>query len=495
MTPSPRDSPPSAPDASHEADQAQIKKGVAWIGIASGLVAVLDILAIVIILRYFITPAEYGLANNVVWLFPILDMATDLGLSGAVVAKDDHDETKLSTVFWLNLGISLVLFALISLVAPPISGRHGVPILGWMLMAYGSKLIWQNVYFIPNALMKRQLRFGELSKIRIAANVAEFAGKVGFAAAGFGIWCFVLGPLCRVLVTGIGAQLCNPWRPRFVFRLKQAYSYATFGLRTSASQIIFYAYTNVDYPIVQYFFGSTAHGLYKMAYEIALEPAKVISGVVTDVAFPAFARLKFHQDRLRAQFLAFVRANVVTVCTYAAVVVVIVPELLPLVFPKYVGAEAVARTLAIVAVFRAVGYVVPPLLDGIGKPEQTLKYMITSAVLLPTAFVVSARLLGPRLGYEAVAVAWAAAYPIAFVVLMRMGMRAIGLPLAVLLAHIARAFGAIALACAAGFGAHLAARGLPQGAQMAIAGGTVLAVAWLGLTRWAGIQFSKLVDA
>ena len=87
----------------------------------------------------------------------------------------------------------------------------------------GGKLIFQNVYFMPSALMKRELRFRELSIIRIVANLVEFAAKVGFAAAGFGIWCFVFGPLGRVLVTGIGAQICHPWRPKAVLKLRETY--------------------------------------------------------------------------------------------------------------------------------------------------------------------------------------------------------------------------------------------------------------------------------
>ena len=100
------------------------------------------------------------------------------------------------------------------LVAPLVATVYGHAIIGWMLIVYGTKLLLQNVYFIPVAMMKRELRFKELSVIRIIANLAEFVGKIGFAAAGFGIWCFVLGPLCRVLVTGIGAQIRHPWRPQ-----------------------------------------------------------------------------------------------------------------------------------------------------------------------------------------------------------------------------------------------------------------------------------------
>ncbi len=255
-----------------------VNRGLAWVGFASSLVGVLDVLAILIILGVWIPADQYGIAVKAVWIFPLLDYMTDLGMSAAVIQRDDHDADTISTVFWINLLSAAVLFGVIVIVAPIVAvGFYGHAVVGWMLIAYGTKLLWQNVYFIPAALMRRELRFRELSIIRIFANLAEFAGKIGFAAAGFGIWCFIAGPLLRVLVTGVGMQICHPWRPRFVLKLRRAWASIVFGVKTSASQILVQFYTNIDYPIVGYFFGDRGLGVYKMAYEIALEPVRVIS--------------------------------------------------------------------------------------------------------------------------------------------------------------------------------------------------------------------------
>ena len=67
---------------------------------------------------------------------------------------------------------------------------------------------------------------------------------------------------------------------------------------------------------------------------------------------------------------------------------------------------------------RAIGFLGPPLLDGIGRPGLTLKYMIAAAVITPASFVVGAWLLGDRMGAASVAVAWALGYPLAFAVLV-----------------------------------------------------------------------------
>jgi len=404
-----------------------VNRGLAWIGIASSLVGVLDLLAILVILNTWISAEEYGIATMCIWIFPILDQATDLGLSAAVIQRDDHSESKISTVFWINLGTAAVLFLILVLLAPVVAEHvYGHTIIGWMLIVYGTKLLFQNVYFIPIALMKRELRFKELSVIRIIANLAEFIGKVGFAWAGFGIWCFVLGPMCRVLVTAIGAQIRHPWKPRFMLRFGEAKEYVTFGLKSSGSQILFYFYTNIDYPIVGYYFGPVALGIYRLAYEVVLEPVRMISNVIVDIAFPAFARLRHDSGRLIAQFVSFTRLNLITVMTYSAIVLVAAPDVLALIFPKYTAADDAVRILCVVAVLRAVSFVVPPLLDGVGRPDRTFTYTVVAAIAMPAAYIASANLLGDEIGFLSVAIGWAVGYPIAFAVLIFMALHTLG---------------------------------------------------------------------
>src|SRR5688500_17437104 len=142
-----------------------VNRGLAWISLASSLVGVLDIIALLVILNVWVDDTNYGIAVHAIWLFPILDQATELGLSSALIQRDDHSEARISTVFWINVMAGGVLFVAILVLAPFLASDY--PIVGWMLIAYGTKLLWQNVYLIPVAMMKRELRFKELSVIRI----------------------------------------------------------------------------------------------------------------------------------------------------------------------------------------------------------------------------------------------------------------------------------------------------------------------------------------
>src|SRR5688572_8507754 len=159
-----------------------VNRGLAWIGLASSFVGVLDVVATLLILNFWISATDYGVVTKCIWIFPILDVATDL--STAVIQHEEYDAKTASGVFWFNVGTATVLFLVIVLAAPLASAFYGHAVVGAMLIAYGTKLIWQNAYLMPMALMKRELRFKELSVIRVIANLVEFVVKIGFAAGG-----------------------------------------------------------------------------------------------------------------------------------------------------------------------------------------------------------------------------------------------------------------------------------------------------------------------
>lgn len=450
-------------------------------GTASAAVAGLDMIAHFLIAALWISPEELGVAVYAISLFPVLDLATDLGLGAAIVQSDDHTESKLSTLFWLNVLMSLFLFALLALgIGPLLVWLYDRPILASLMMAYGGKLIWQNVYYIPHALLKRELRFKEISVIRIFANFAEFAGKVSFAALGFGVWCYVAGPLCRVLVTGIGVQICYPWRPRLILRLREAMDWVVFGLKASAYKVLFYLYTNVDYHVVGYFFGEQASGLYYNAYLIVLEPCRFISGVVENIAFPVFSRLKNDAKKLSEQFLSLTRMNLVVILGFLGIVFASAEDLLLVALgDEWVPAAPAVQILCAVGVLRALSFVIPPLLDGTGHPGRSLIYTVVASIVLPSMFVLGAITLGDEFGYLSVAIAWAVGYPIAFAVLLVMGLAVIEATMLVYLRRVVGIFFSAAVAC--GGAALIQYTGTSWPAGVRLAGATIAFVSVFGV--------------
>jgi O-antigen/teichoic acid export membrane protein len=305
-------------------------------------------------------------------------------------------------MFWFNLLITGGLFVVLLGIGPAYGWIVHQPIVGWLLIGYGGKLLLQNIYAIPFAMLKKELRWNDIAKARIGAHLSESIARIAFAAAGYTIWCWTLAALIRALVFGIIVQIRHPFVPKAVFRLREAVHYVRFGLRTASSNVLYYVYTSMDIPVILAFFGPKAAGIYNLADQIVLEPIKMIANVVTDVAFAAFAKMRNDRRAVIDQFI------------------------------KLKLAGDAARLLCVMGLFRALGYLGPPLLDGMGYPQRTLRYMVIATFAVPGSFVLAAWLLGPSFVTDArflsVAVAWAIGYPLAFAALVYLVIRTIDLP-------------------------------------------------------------------
>lgn len=411
-------------------------RAAAWVGLASAIVATFDAITLAVLMSQWVSKEHLGIATLAATLFYYLDLVTEAGLSSVLIQREKLEDETVSSVFWLNVLVSSGAFVVLLGVAPVVGMIQGAPIVGWMLIAYGCKLLYQNVYFVPAALLRREMRFKELSVVRTIANAGDVAAKLGFAALGEPVWCFVAGPLARVALTGIGLQVCRPWWPqrprREALRRAGARDMLKYALKTTGSQWFQHFYNNFHYQIVGYFFGQGALGLYRLAYEIVLYPVNLVSNVVTQVTFPVFSRLRTTPDALAAQFLRFSRQNLATVLPVLVLAMVSANDLLIVVFSQSPADAAVAATaarlLCVVGVLRAIDCLYLPLLDGLGLPGRNLTVAGIAAAVLTTCDVVFGATLGGSLGFVAIVVGRIVGYPIiiglhAWLALRAMNMR------------------------------------------------------------------------
>jgi len=473
--------------------QRSVARGVAWVSAASSLVAAFDLLALALILQNWATKEDYGTVSVVTTLFGALQLAGEAGLPSALVQRADTSEERRSTMYWTCIMIGVALYGAIWVVSPWFAGLYDLPILVPIFRIVGLVLVVRPLYTTHNALLRRELRFREVSMVRIVANTLEFATKITVAIAVGGPWPFAVAPVVRELTYGIGIPLYARWRPRLVWRPALVRADFRFGLRSTGGELLFQIYSNLDYQVVGYAFGPGALGIYRAAYELVLEPVRFVSGVITVVAFPTFSKLREDHDAIVDQFVSFTRQNLAIVLIMVGVIVVGAEDLLVLTYGDgYAAAADAGRILAIVGAFRAMSHLGPPLLDGVGRPGLTLRYQVVASCVLTTLFVASTW-VGDT--YLAVSVAWAIGYPIAFAVLWRMVLGVLHLDA---LAYARRVGGVIlwvAIATGCGYAAHALTPDLGATLQLVIAIGVVLGVSSVLLDRFEKLSIRAVMRA
>ena len=459
-------------------DDRKLRRGTAWVGIASGLSGTLDLITTATCLWLWLSPADLGTATLAGAMLPVLERFAGLGMSAAAVRRGDGDRRALSTMLWVAVASSCVVLAALFGLGPQIGAVFGKPILGGLLIGYGVKLVLQNVHLVPEALLRRELGFDALTRVRIAASLGDAIAKLVvayFGAHGYPdlkIWCFVIGPMVSGVITSIGLQLCRPWRPLLAFDRATAAGALRYGVQVAGGELLYFIYTNADYLVIGRVWGDAAVGAYRLAYELVLDVVRLISLVTAEVAFPAFARLAGEPRRAGELLVRFTRQNAIALVPVVVFLAVEAGDLLAVLYPP-LGPEATtaARILCLVGGLRVLSFVLPVMLAGLGHATDAFAYHAAAALLLPAGFAVAAQ-VAPDAGYVAVAWAWAAGYPIVFALLLSRALARCRIGLAAYLRSLA---GVVACGAGAAAGA-IAAAQLPGPAPVrlvAVAGVTV----------------------
>ncbi len=425
-------------------DDRSIRRGTAWVSLASGLSGVLDLITTVTCLWLWLSPAELGVATLAGAMLPVLERFAGLGMTAAMVRQGDGDRRALSTMLWIGVAASVAVLVVVVGCGPWIGDVFGAPILASLVIGYAIKLVLQNAHAVPEALLRRELQFDALTRVRIVASFADAITKLVVAYWGahgapeLRVWCFVIGPMVNGVVRSLGVLRYRPWWPALAFDRAVAASSLRYGVQVAGGELLYFIYTNADYLVIGRVWGDAAVGAYRLAYELVLDVVRLISLVTAEVAFPAFARPGMDRARAGELLIRFTRQNAIALVPVVVFLAVAADDLLAVLYPPLgPAATTAARILCVVGGLRMISFVLPAMLAGLGHAADSLIYHALAALLLPPAFAVAAW-VWPDAGYVAVAWAWAAVYPAVFAVLLGRALRRAHVGTAAYLASLAR---------------------------------------------------------
>src|ERR1700676_4548889 len=199
--------------------RSQAAAGVRWTVAASTTIAVSETLRTVVLAR-FLDPVDFGLMAMVGVIIGCAQMYMDMGISAALIHRQDSTKDQLSSLYWLNILSGWLLFALVWFGTPLISKFYGEPRLPHLLRTVGAVFLITPICSQFEILLQKELSFNLLSKSSICSSIGQTTVAIVLAAWGFGVWSMVYGLLAGA---AIGVLFLLPiglsrFRPRFHFR-------------------------------------------------------------------------------------------------------------------------------------------------------------------------------------------------------------------------------------------------------------------------------------
>ncbi|MBR4677201.1 MAG: lipopolysaccharide biosynthesis protein [Bacteroidales bacterium] len=254
--------------------------------------------ALTIIMARLLTPNDYGLIGMLAIFISLSQVFIDGGFSTALVQRQDRTDEDFSTVFYINLSVSVVIYLILFFCAPLIADFYEQPLLVSITRVYSINLIINSLVAVNKTKLVIKVDFKTQSKISLL--VAILSGVLGIVAAlnDVGVWALVVQMLAQAVFNVIFSFWFVKWFPAKVFSKKSFRKLFKFGSKLLVAQIISNIYSNIYNVVIGKKFTSSDLGFYTRAHQFALFAGGNISQILQRVTFPLLSQIQDNDKRL-----------------------------------------------------------------------------------------------------------------------------------------------------------------------------------------------------
>lgn len=283
-----------------------------------------------ILLARLLSPDEYGIINLVLIFVTIANVIVQNGFGTALVQKQQADEQDYSSVFFVNLGVAVVIYGVLFFLAPWIARFYENPEMSRIVRVLALVLFPGAVISVQTAFVSRQMQFKGLCISTVTAALVSGGAGVGLAGAGFGVWALVGQQMVYYLVLVLVLFFTVSWRPRRLFSLERVNTLFQFGWKLLCASLIDTLFMNLYGLVVGKIYDERTMGIYSRGEQFPKLIVTNLGTAIQSVMLPALSAHQTHPEQVLHMLGQAIKVSVF------------------LVFPMMAGLAAAADNLVLV---------------------------------------------------------------------------------------------------------------------------------------------------
>ena len=174
------------------------------------------------VLARILMPEDYGAVAIINIFISIADVFLSSGLNTSLIQKRDADDLDFSTIFYLNLGLSLVLYLMLFGIAPFIAQAYGMPILKSAIRVFALRLPVSAFQVIQVAYISKKMQFKKFFFATITGTILSALVGIAMAIKGMGVWALIGQYLTNTVIDTMMLWATVKWMPKNMFSIKAA---------------------------------------------------------------------------------------------------------------------------------------------------------------------------------------------------------------------------------------------------------------------------------
>jgi len=346
-------------------------------------------MASTVVLARLLTPQDFGLIAMVTAVIGFVAMFKDLGLSMATVQKAEINHAQVSTLFWINVFLSIIVILMIAALAPAITWFYGEPRLTWITIALASGILFGGLTIQHEALLRRQMHFGALAVIDIISMSSGVLAGIIAALCGLRYWALVILHLSQPIIRLVVIWFTCHWRPGWPSWRSGVREMLAFGGHITGFNLMNYFARNGDNMLIGKFWGAGQLGQYSKAYSLLLLPLQQICWPIGAVAIPVLSRLQNEPERFRSYYYRAMSMISFITMPLVAMLAALSHEVIAIVLGKqWMDSAIIFKVLAFAAVFQPIWSTIGWIYVSLGQTKRLMRWGLVMVPLIVISFVI-----------------------------------------------------------------------------------------------------------
>lgn len=276
-------------------------QGLFWAFLSSGGMQLLNLI-IGIFLARLLSPGEYGIVGMLAIFTLLAGNLQDSGFGVALVNIKDIKHNDYNSVFWFNVGISLLLYLILYLCAPLIASFFHQPCLVSLSRFVFLGFIIASLCISPNAMLVRNLKMKEKAITSLLALLISGTVAVVMALKGFSYWSLATQQVLYNVIICFGRYYYTRWHPTFKVDFTPVKQMFSFSYKVLITAILTTINNNVLTVIFGRLFPAQAVGNFTQANKWNIMANQLVTNTVAQVAQPVLTRVGDDNERQRRVF-------------------------------------------------------------------------------------------------------------------------------------------------------------------------------------------------
>lgn len=251
-----------------------------------------------IILARLLTPHDYGCIGMLMIFMVIAEAFIDGGFGSALIQKKRPTQEDYSTIFWFNVGMSVLLYAVLYVSAPAIARFYDISLLCDVLRVQGVILFIYAFNVIQKNQLRKKLNFKVLSIVTVTTSITALIVTILMAYHGFGVWALVTQNIITAAIPALVFWFYIKWRPIWTFSVKSFKELFSFGFYMFLTHLLNQFGNQFQGLLIGRFYNASTMGYYSKAIHTEKLASTSISQVLTQVTYPLYAEVQDDKAQL-----------------------------------------------------------------------------------------------------------------------------------------------------------------------------------------------------